>query len=43
MMADVVCSGWYCQPVSSLTSMPSRSAPSSRATVALSSRSGHAG
>ena len=43
MIADVVCSGWYCQPVSSLTSMPSRSAPSSSATVALSSRSGQAG
>ena len=43
MMAEVVCSGWYCQPVSSLTSMPRRSAPSSRATVALSSRSGQAG
>ena len=43
MIADVVCSGWYCQPVSSLTSMPSRSASSSSATVALSSRSGHAG
>ena len=43
MMAEVVCSGWYCQPVSSLTSMPRRSAPSRRATVALSSRSGQAG
>ena len=29
MIAEVVCSGWYCQPVSSLTSMPRRSAPSS--------------
>ena len=43
MIAEVVCSGWYCQPVSSLTSMPSRSTCSSRATVALSSRSGQAG
>ncbi len=43
MIAEVVCSGWYCQPVSSDTSMPRRSASSSRATVALSSRSGHAG
>ena len=43
MIAEVVCSGWYCQPVSSPTSIPSRSAPSNAATVALSSRSGHAG
>ena len=43
MMAEVVCSGWYCHPVSSLTSMPRRPASNKRATVALSSRSGHAG
>lgn len=41
--ADVVCSGWYCQLVSSLQVTPMRSAPSSSATFALSSRSGHAG
>ena len=43
MIAEVVCSGWYCQPVSSLTSMPMRPASRSAATVALSSRSGQAG
>lgn len=43
MSAEVVCSGWYCQPVSSLTCTPMRPAPSSVATVALSSRSGQAG
>ena len=32
--AEVVCSGWYCHPVSSLTSIPMRSAARSAATVA---------
>ena len=41
-MAAVVCSGWNCQDVSSLTSTPMRSAPTSSAHLALSSRSGHA-
>ena len=43
MIAEVVCSGWYCHPVSSDTSMPRRAASSRWATVALSSSSGHAG
>ncbi len=43
MSAEVVCSGWYWKPVSSLTSMPMREASSSSATFSLSSRSGHAG
>ncbi len=43
MSAEVVCSGWYWKPVSSLTSMPMRDASSSSATFSLSSRSGHAG
>ena len=43
MSADVVCSGWYWKPVSSLHSRPMR-APSIRLRmVTLSSRSGHAG
>ena len=41
MRADVVCSGWNWK--SSLTSTPMRSTSSSSATLALSSRSGHAG
>ncbi len=41
-MAAVVCSGWNCQEVSSLTSTLMRSAPTSSAHLALSSRSGHA-
>ena len=43
MIAAVVCSGWNCQDDASLTSMPIRSAPTSSAHLALSSRSGHAG
>ena len=43
MIAEVVCSGWYWKPVSSLTSMPMRPASSSSATFSLSSRSGQAG
>ena len=43
MIAEVVCSGWYCHPVSSDTTIPSRAASSSSATLALSSRSGQAG
>ncbi len=43
MMAAVVCSGWNCHDDSSSTSTPMRSAPTSSAHLALSSRSGHAG
>jgi len=43
MIAEVVCSGWYCQPVSSPTEIPIRAASSKSATRALSSRSGQAG
>ncbi len=43
MTAEVVCSGWYWNDVSSLHSTPMRSASSRSPILTLSSRSGHAG